>query len=178
MDCQNRVQLAAFVLLMPGSMALAQQTPDLAVGTRVRVTAPGAGRQQLAGNIVAVDEKALTVIDDGRPVRVPHELITKLDVSWGRKRHVWQGLLVGAAAGGLIGAVLPLCTQDMSGYETCSTRGELITGGVIGFGGVGAMLGALVKSDKWVETPLDGVRIGLRSGPSGRGVGVALRLAF
>ena len=177
MDYRNRV-LAAFVLLMPGSTALAQQTPDLAVGTRVRVTASGAARQQLAGNIVAVDEKALTVVDDGKPVRVPRELVTKLDVSWGRRRNVWQGLLIGAAAGGVIGAILPLCSPDLSGQEVCSTRGELLTGGVITFGGLGTIAGVFVKSDKWVETPVDGVRISLQPGPSGRGVGVALRLAF
>ena len=174
MDHREKLLSAALVLLIPGSIALAQQSPDLVPGTRVRVSAPGASRPQLTGNIAAVDEKTLTVINDGQPVRVPRELITRLDVGWGRKRHVWQGLLIGAAAGGLIGAVLPLC-DSYSG--SCSTRGEQVTGGVVGFGILGAIVGNKVKSDTWVEAPLGQVRVSLRPGPSGRGV-VALSLAF
>ena len=152
-----------------------EQPSDLAQGARVRVTASGGLRQQLTGNILSQDEKTLTIIDDGgQPVKVPREIVTRLDVSWGRKRHALPGLLIGAAAGGLIGAILPLC----DGYNPCSTRGELLTGGVVGFGAIGALVGAFVKSDKWVEIPLDRGRVSLRAGPSRRGVGLALTLAF
>lgn len=149
---------------------------DLAPGARVRVTALGGARHQLTGSILTLDEKALTIIDqDGQAVKVPRELLTRLDVSWGRKRNVLPGLLIGAVAGGLMAAILPLCDS----YDgTCSTRGELLTGGVIAFGGIGAAVGAIVKSDKWVEMPLGRVRVGLQPGPARRGVGVALTLAF
>ena len=153
-----------------------EQPSDLAQGARVRVTASGALRQQLTGNILTQDEKTLTIIDEGgQSVKVPRERVTRLDVSWGRKRQVLPGLLIGAAAGGLIAAVLPLC--DSYG-GTCSTRGELLTGGVVGFGAIGAVVGAFVKSDKWVEIPLDRGRVTLRAGPSRRGVGLALTLVF
>jgi hypothetical protein len=153
-----------------------EHTSDLAQGARVRVTALGGTRRQLTGSLLSLDERTLTIMDaDGQTVKVPREIVTRLDVSWGRKRSVLPGLLIGAAAGGLIAAILPLCDS----YDgTCSTRGELITGGVIAFGGIGAGVGALVKSDKWVEMPMGRVRVGLQPIPSRRGVGVALTLGF
>jgi hypothetical protein len=153
-----------------------EHTSDLAQGARVRVTAHGAARRQLTGSLLTLDEKTLTIVDsDGQAVKIPREIVTHLDVSWGRKRNVLPGLLIGAAAGGLIAAILPLCDS----YDgTCSTRGELITGGVIAFGGIGAGVGALVRSDKWVEMPMGRVRVGLQPIPARRGAGLALTLGF
>jgi hypothetical protein len=170
--------LATLAVLTSGSLAMAQESADLAPGARIRVTAPGAGRVQVVGNILTLDEKAITIVNDGQPVKVPRELITRLEVSWGRKRHVLPALLIGAAVGGLLGAASPLCSSDLYGQTTCLSRGELIGYGIAGGAGTGAIVGAFVKSDKWVELPVDRFRVSLGPGLDGRGVGLSLGVAF
>ena len=154
-------------------MVALEQPPDPARGARVRVTTAGAASQRLTGNILTVDEETLTMIDeDGQRVKVSRELIARLDKSVSRKRHALHGLLIGAAAGGVIGA-LPC------GAGLCFTggKGPAALWAVV-FGGVGATLGHLVRTDKWAEMPLDRVRVGLRPAASGRGGGLTLTFAF
>jgi hypothetical protein len=146
-----------------------------AVGTRVRVTAPGAGGKPRIGNVLTVDEKTLSIIsEDSERVSVPRESVTRLDVSTGQKRHLVHGLLIGAAVGSLLGGLLgPGCYEGI-----CFTRGEVAMILGLSFGAGGAVEGWRLKSDKWVELPLDRVHVGLAPAPSGQGAGLTLTLVF
>ena len=69
-------------------------------------------------------------------------------------RGHWRGLLVGLAAGVALGFAFPVDGADC-GPETpnfCS-RGEALAGSAVVFAGVGAAVGAFIKSERW--TPLD-----------------------
>jgi hypothetical protein len=156
-------------------MIALEQPPDPARGARVRVTAPGAARQRLTGNILTLDEKTLTIIDQGgERVKVPRELVTRLDVSVSRKRYAVHGFLIGAALGGLLGAA----PCGSSGHAGCVSGKGAATFFAVLFGAIGGGVGHFVRSEKWAETPLDRVRFGLRPGPSGHGAGLTLTFAF
>lgn len=151
----------------PGRLALPL---DLASGTRVRLTAPGSGHQPLIGSILAVDETTLTVADqDGTAVKVPRRLVTRLDVSRGRKSQALPGLLAGAIAGAFIPAALPYFP---------SKGGDLLAGSMAGFAVIGALVGAHQKTDIWEKVPSERVRVVIQPGLSRRGAGLAVTLAF
>ena len=142
------------------------------VGTRVRVTAPGTagGPMEKVGNVLTVDQRTLTIInEDSERVSFQREFVARLDVSMGQRRHVVSGLLIGAAAGGILGALLgPECYEGI-----CFTRGEHAAVLGLAFGLGGAIEGWQTKSDTWVETPLDQASVGLGQAPSGQSVGAA-----
>jgi hypothetical protein len=160
----------------PGTL---EQPWELAEGTRVRVTGPRGPRdvrRLQTGKFLTMDEKTLTIIDrGGQHVKIPRELVTRLDVSSRQKGHALQGLLIGAAAGAILGAS---SSDGSCSFFPCPTRGQWAALGGAFFGGIGAGIGRAVKTDKWVETPLDRVSVGLRPGPSGQSGSLSLTVAF
>lgn len=69
--------------------------------------------------------------------------------------------------------------EDNTNLSNCDGAGEwialpLLTGAV--YGGIGALIGHFIKGDRWVELPLDKVRVSI--GPSRRGLGVSLSVRF
>ena len=117
-------------------------------GTRARVTLAGVGRPVI-GSVQAFDSSRITLIDDeSRSLSFPTGTISQLEVSRGRKAHWLMGTIVGISSGALIGALDPPgCDSD----GTCWTRGENIGYGATGLGLIGALVGALYRSDEWVE---------------------------
>src|SRR3989442_7753838 len=74
----------ALALGLPLSALGAQETPAVAAGTRVRVTAPDGWRDVGPGSLEAIDSATIVVRRaNGTTVAFPRERGTQLEVSWG-----------------------------------------------------------------------------------------------
>lgn len=136
-------------------------TSVVAVGSRVRLRST-AVQARPRGLVVALDESALTLATEGGPLKIPLNSITALETSLGRKGNAIKGLAIGAVSGVLIGFTAPVDPNDC-GYEPGTTRknanfcsrGAALLGGVLVGGGMGAGIGALVKSERWAPVTLN-----------------------
>lgn len=141
---------------------------NLDTGTRMRATLAGAD-EGVVGSLFAVDGSTLTLVSEyHRTVELPRDMIAKLEVSDGKKGHALVGLLSGVALGAVLGAVEKV-DQNCIG-EGCFTKGENIGYGALGGGVVGALVGALIKTDRWVEVPRGRIRVEVKSGLRASGV--------
>ena len=128
--------------------------PPLQPGTKVRLHLRlGGETAAVAGTLVARSDQALTLLDaDSTRLSFPRETITHVEVSRGRRAHWLLGAVLGAGIGAAVGAFeAPGC--DRSG--TCYTRGENIGYSAAGIGLIGALAGALYRTDQWVEVSFD-----------------------
>lgn len=158
--------------------ALAAQATQLAPGTRVRVTAPELGIEKQATTFQALRNDTLVVAADST-MHCPVASITRLEVLGGRRRHTWLGAGIGAGVGLVAGAATgAIICADPDVW--CSATGEAAAlGAGIGVASgalLGAGVGALFKTDRWEEVPLDRVRLSLR--PRWRGGAVRISIAF
>jgi hypothetical protein len=180
----SRIFSMAALVLAAAALAAAQEPPattalsTLTVGSRVRVLST-AVQARLDGVVVEMDERALTVAPSGGlPLKVPLGSITQLDVGLGRRGNARRGLVIGLLAGLALGLAFSVDPGDC-GFESdhfCS-RGEAIAGGVLTFGGLGAGIGALVKTDRWAPLTMGPPRPGITDARR-RGVGVAVAFRF
>ncbi len=184
--------LVAILAFVPLASATAQVRP----GARVRVTGHfcqpsysncvGGRPEHRVGTFVAWKADTLVVHSNGDTLSVPASLVTRLDVSRGRKTNTGKGSGIGLLVGVVVGAII-----GYASYEECVPRGwfscigavdpELyalgggIVGGLVG-GGVGALIGALIRTDRWQEVPLDRLRVSLGPQRDGRfGLGASVR---
>lgn len=135
-----RLALVLCLTLGPWVPEAAAQPPP--VGTRVRVTAAGALGKPTIGDVLAVNEQTLTIINKhGERVSVEREFVTKLEMSMGQKRHLVAGLLMGAVGGLAAGSLGPRCGGLFSSSTPCYTRADLVKRGVLFWGAFGAGLG-------------------------------------
>jgi len=145
------------------------------VGSRVRLRSSAIqGRPR--GLVVAMDDTSLTLANDGGlPLKLGLASITSIDTSLARKRNTFQGLAAGVLAGVITGSRVAVNPNDCGPQSTnfCS-HGEAITGFSIVFGGLGAAVGALVKSDRWAKVTLSATPR-VQQGKTGLGLEVALR---
>jgi hypothetical protein len=182
--------------------ALAQQPPaaepaalTLPMGSRVRLQTAGAPGHWVKGVLVSADSAAVAMVPEDAPplganqLRVPSASLARFELRTGSKRHWLIGLGVGAALGLVLGATAEVneatCNYDWS-TDFCS-RGEAVAGSVAVLGGAGAIVGALVKTDRWTPVALDalGPPASRTSGLApqirvlqGGGVGLALSVGF
>ena len=182
----SRLFAVLLLVLVARPAMLVGQTASAAAalvpGARVRIAQPG--QESRVGTLVARAADTLLVQwpEFANAVAVPHDAISRLDVSTGRHRNVVKGAVIGVAAGGAAGFIL-----GAASYQPCtsncifapSNAGESGTiGGIVG-GTLGLVVGSLVglsRVDDWKRVPLQAGRapatIGLRA--SGRGIGVGL----
>jgi hypothetical protein len=174
----------AMALATPGA---AQDPSPLGPGVRVRLSMT-ASRDLLKGTVQALDQNVLSVIsDDHQLVKVPRSSITRLETGWGRKGNARKGFIIGGLIG--VGGGLLVCATDDDDFfddfddntnlSTCDGAGEWIAIPAVvaaTYGGIGALIGHFIKSDRWVELPLHKVRMSI--GPSRHGLGLSLSVRF
>ncbi|TFH64763.1 MAG: hypothetical protein E4G90_07440 [Gemmatimonadales bacterium] len=174
------ILVVSLFILASATSAAAQDVLWLKPGAKVRLTVPTLGLNERGGWVQELNGDTLVahvgVMHEGRlrleMLHVPMSSITKLDVVTGRKGH-W---LEGAGIGFLIGAAIGLASgDDPSNQWFAYSAGEKALAGGLGFGLIGAGVGALIKSDKWSEVPLDRIRPRLVAQQDGVGLGVSLR---
>ena len=156
MNYIRRVVSTAVLLFALEGLATAQEPAPLAsvvtTGQRVRVRSTTEPRH-VVGGVSAIDSEFLSVIPDGLSlVKLPMRSITTVDASRGHKRNWLKGLGFGAAAGVGLGFAFSVdaanCGPDTTNF--CS-RAEALTGGTVLFGGIGAVIGAFIKTERWTS---------------------------
>ena len=175
------IAITVFTLVSP-ARAVAQDALWLTPDAKVRITAPAVGMSQQVGRVQEMRGDTLVLQVDAMrgghlradTLHVTMPTITKLDVRTGSRGH-W---LEGAGIGFLFGVVIGAASGDdpPNQWFACSAGEKALMGG-FGFGLIGAGIGALVKSDKWAEVPLDQLRPRLIAGYGGQ-VGVGVSLGF
>lgn len=106
---------------------------------------------------------------------LPLSSILRLQTWSGRKNHVITGLLMGGLVGVAGGAAVgdAVCGSSGGFFEPDCADAPVpeIVGGAIGglaLGGLGALIGWSIKTDRWEEVPLERLRVGVISRPGGR----------
>ena len=178
---------------------LASATAQLPVrpGARVRVTGHffcqpfyndcvGDLPQRYVGTFVTRQVDTLVIHSNGDTLSVPEDLVTRLDVSWGRKTNTGMAAGIGFLVGGVAGAVL-----GYGSYEECVPQGLFSCLGAVGpeslafagalIGGLGglvtgAIIGSAIETDRWQEVQLDRVRVSLGPQRTGKGAGIGYLL--
>jgi len=167
------------VLFFVTAVGMAENSPQLTPGSRVRVKV-SAEQEQLVGKLLTLDDKnlSLRVEDEMEPRILPREQITGLAVSTGRRSR-GRGALIGGGIGAAVGAAIGIATADeSSGFGPSWSSGEGALVGAVLIGSIGALIGlAIPPGERWKDMPLNGVRLTLRPVP-GRGAGVFLSVAF
>ncbi|MGE0353405.1 MAG: hypothetical protein AB7I33_04155 [Gemmatimonadales bacterium] len=142
--------------LLAAPLAGQEPTP----GERVRVTPSSLGARAQAGELLWLDRDSLVLAAQGRRWTIPADMVRRLERSRGRRGHPVTGLAVGAAAGLLAGAILfspggNACTGSGNYGERCLYyRAGILAGGV----GLGALVGALIRTERWEPVALESLR--------------------
>ena len=175
--------LVAALVLGPVATAAAQDAPATLAryqGAQARfvwTTEPGAVKR---GTLLRGDGTSITFAVPGEgEVTLPTASVGRLDVYAGRKRHTWQGLVAGAAAGVALGFTNKVDrVRCKDSYTTACSRGEALAT----YGGAGALAGALVgtfvRSDRWTAVPLASLRTPAASAGGVRGTPLRLSVSF
>jgi hypothetical protein len=120
-------------------------------GTTVRVESKGRAFASV-GQLLAVNEHVLTIGAEDWRLDLPRENLTRVHMVVARKNHWLAGMMMGTGLGVLIGALeVPGCGGNDG---DCYTRGENMGYGGLGLGLIGGLVGALYKTNQWVEVPV------------------------
>ncbi len=175
-----RIVLLVFLLFLAVVGELCAQDTLVVPGARVRVYSP----DRLTGTIETLSSDTLVLKTEASRWRVisrqaiPFASITRLEVTRGKKSK-W---LVGAGVGLGLGAAatvyfLAAFCDDVD--TSCDGNTYLGIFALIALPPaiVGAVIGALIKVDRWEDLPLDQIRVSLR--PNGHlGLAASVRIAF
>ncbi len=170
--------MLAVIGLCRNTAVEAQDSRAIKVGVRVRITAPDVDIDKYDGTVAAVRGDTLTV----GTVQVPLASVTRLDVHQGRKGNVGKGAMIGTLVGVPTGLALGVfyqqaCSNTSDIGQTC--LGLVPIGAVaVGLAGalVGGTIGALIKTDRWEEVPLDRLRVSFAPQRDGRfALGLSVR---
>jgi hypothetical protein len=177
--------------------ATAQDSLDsLGPGTRVRVSSPSLGGGAIVGRFVAKNGDTLIFTPESSPsanVRVLLDERTDLKVSVARHNHAGHGVLVGASVGFLAGSLIVMRDQLDQGLENLFTdvghglvgatppphkdevsSAPILVGLAVG-AGVGVLVGATIKTDRWVTKDRSQAALQMSSFRGGPRLAVALR---
>jgi hypothetical protein len=190
--CHTSLCVIAVLALVPVTRATAQVS--LRPGARVRIARPmicpphtnctGGSPQQYVGTFVTWSDDTLLVQSNGSTIVLPLDAVTKLEVSQGQKSNTVVGALVGLLIGGIAGAAIAKATHEEceGGWGCFGDLGPRFVAGAgfviggLGGGGVGALIGRSIKTDRWEEVPLDRVRVSFGLQREGRfGFGASVR---
>ncbi len=184
--------ILAVSLLPPCASVQAQERPSVAGLARRGLLAPGArvrlyasqtadGRYgRFVGRIVRWVPDSLTLKpEDDLPVVVPVASINRLEGSRGRKSNSAEGAGIGLLVGAATGAIIGLASDtDCGGFGPCGA--EEVAALAVVFGGLGGVIGLIIgastTTERWVEVPLDRLRVSFAPQRDGRfALGLSMR---
>jgi hypothetical protein len=148
----------------------------VAMGDRVRITAPSVSPLRIDGAVGRVDTDLLVVVSerDGRRIEVARSRIVRLEVARGTKPCFARCALLGVGSGLALGVLL-------SNPPSSATKFSIDGGALVSSVAVGAALGVLGglvwQTERWTTVP--GNELALAIGPiPGRGLAVAMKVSF
>jgi hypothetical protein len=159
--------------------SVAQVSPQLFRGQRVRVTAPDLGIRHQEAWFVALHGDTLILTAD-TAVMCPFSALERLEIRQAGKSLKWLGAGIGFVVGAATGALLGWASgDDKSGFFRW-TAGEKAAMAAWALGVVGGVVGAIVgdryKTVRWREFPLDRMRVSIV--PQHRGFALAAAVRF
>src|SRR5690348_18509946 len=123
------IWLGTISLLVSPAVAMSQDPPAIAPGSRIRVTELEAGTsRRRSGTVVTAAADTVVLKLDGLGAKATYSLatISELEVSRGRTGHVGAGVgigfLVGAGTGALVGALACNNQNCLSGSDRSEER--------------------------------------------------------
>jgi hypothetical protein len=132
-------------------------TLEVPIGSRVRVktsTVPDVWR---TGTVESWNRDTLELTVEGKWSRViPLPELVSLEISRGSRRNTGKGALAGGIAGAAFGTISSIAIAvadpiEGGGFGTYA----VFTVGTAAIGaGIGALIGSLVKSERWEEVPV------------------------
>jgi hypothetical protein len=180
----ERARRVAFAVADIRDVAVsAQQGPQLEPGQWVLVTAPSAGLNRVVARVEALSAHDITLRRErlghggtDTVQMVPLDSVRDLQVSR-RHGHAGIGALIGLGVGA-VGGVMEVARENAQS-RTNFLKFSPIVGALFGIpaAGIGAIIGALVRTREWVPVDLHRLRLGLAPHPGGR-LGPGASLAF
>ena len=157
---------------------------------KVRVQAPSIQKKRMVGELVKMTQDTLVIHSGHTFFQVPSSSISNLEVSIGYKRNTDKGFKIGLGAGAVIIGLTSISTYREKKRLDENNSGDAsfayYTLGIATLVGYSAgafvcllstLIGATIKSDKWVEVPPD--RLNLSIAPtSTKGLRAALTFNF
>lgn len=172
--------LAASLLAPYGGLVAQQRLPTL-FNQQVRVTAPECGIQSQIGSFDGMMGDTLLLAYGTSTVRCVRTSVTTLHVYSGRKSNLFRGALLGlaiGAGGGAVAGAVAEASGERFCVHGCAAAGTLtaISAIVFGIQGVviGTVAGALHRTDRWEEIPLNQLPVSFAARRDGFSVGVAV----
>ena len=188
--------LVAVTLLAPAAGAGAQESApprppvpppfQIPSGTKVRLSSTALPGGVVEGRVGSSTDEALGLVlpgpadaPFGTPVLVPRSSVTRLQVSVGYRRYTLHGAALGALAGAAAGAAWEVdpATCDSYSSDTFCSRGEAVAIGALSFAAIGALVGHLVKTERWQNVSVEALAPPRSSSGGGRGPTVGARIA-
>lgn len=152
--------------LLLAAVAAAEAQEPVPTGERVRVTSDVGA---IVGELAAVDDGELEVRTETGPVVIPHDDVSRVEVSRGRRGHPWTGMAVGAGTG-LLWGLLVTAGDDIEdpdyGGEAALSGAVAASGALIGALG-GLVVGSLIRTERWVEATPPGATFSISSAAGG-----------
>jgi len=159
--------LTGFLIVSPAGLSAQTDVSPVLLNSRVRVTTRSAPGLAAVGTLGAWDGHSLELSgSEFAPQTIPLSDVVRLEVSRGKKGHWLVGTLVGAGVGLGVGLIAASGNEseptDPSNLfepfaaelgETTEDAGIVLLSTLAG-AGLGALVGALIKTEKWEDVPL------------------------
>lgn len=142
------------------SSATQAQLSMLSPGERIRITAPKNFVQPVIGEFSKVLKDSVCFTMGSKIFVVPFQNIEKIEVRRGHHRNAKKGAIIGAITGGFSLGLIAYsdASKSKDGWEIISPgnafTGGFLTGAVVG-GGLGAIIGKGIRSEKWVTLKIE-----------------------
>ena len=143
--------------MLPDATPLAAQ----ADGTPIRVQTAVKPRKWITGRAAGITADSIGVVQSHGTVlarsydtlRYARAELHRMEVSRGHESNAGRGALIGGGIGLVLGVACVAATDD-DDWAGCEGGGEVAVF-TLGFGGLGALLGALSHHEIWGEVPVD-----------------------
>ena len=146
-------------LLFSPKTKLFAQLDSLLKDDRIRITASKYFYQPTVITFEKFQSDSLFFNMNTRTSAIPIQYLQKIELLKGKKRHTITGMISGAVFGGLIlGISTKITEQNAEGFGKVGVPGfwgGFASGALLG-GGIGALFGYKIKSDRWKEITISG----------------------